>query len=125
MHITSKVIRLTFLGGAFGTLLRYALWVLIGDLVSVILVNLIGSALIGYLNGLAIVNKKYDTDSFGAFWKIGFAGGFTTMSGFVPLLVVNTLTIGPLSIAVALVITALGFGAYWLAFRVSSARAKS
>lgn len=90
-----------------------------------VLVNLIGSALLGYLNGLATANKKYDTDSFNAFWKTGFAGGFTTMSGLASLLVFYTSGIGPLAIVATLLITVLGLGAYWLAFKISSARAQA
>lgn len=120
MRITAKTIRLTFLGGAFGTLARFTLWAFTGDLYSVIFVNLIGALLIGYLNGRAIENKKYDTDEFNALWKVGFAGGFTTMSAYAALIVLFNLSIGPVALAGALLITALGLGAYWLSFTLSS-----
>jgi CrcB protein len=118
MQLTSKTIRLTFLGGAFGTLLRFALFVTLGDLVSVLIVNLIGSALLGWFNG----NKKYDTDEFSAFWKIGFAGGFTTMSGFAALMVLYTQDLGVLAIIATIVITAASLVAYWLAFKIAQAK---
>jgi fluoride ion exporter CrcB/FEX len=120
LRITAKTIRLTFLGGAFGTLARFTLWAFTGDLYSVIFVNLIGALLIGYLNGRAIENKKYDTDEFNALWKVGFAGGFTTMSAYAALIVLFNLSIGPVALAGALLITALGLGAYWLSFTLSS-----
>lgn len=121
MQISNTVIRLTFIGGALGTLVRFALFFSFGDLPSVIFVNLVGAALIGWLNG----NKKYDTDELNALWKIGFAGGFTTMSGFAALIVLYTQGIGVVAIAFALLITALGLGAYWFAFVISRSRTKS
>jgi CrcB protein len=121
MKPTAQTIRLTFLGGAFGTLVRFTFWAFIGDLPSVVFVNLVGAALIGWFNG----NKNNDTDSFNAFWKIGFAGGFTTMSSFASLIVLFINGIGVLAIIYALLITASGLGAYWLAFKISRDRARA
>jgi CrcB protein len=118
MQLTSKTIRLTFLGGAFGTLLRFALFVTLGDLPSVLIVNLIGSALIGWFNG----NKKLDTDDFNALWKTGFAGGFTTMSGFAALIVLYSQNLGALAIIAALLITGVSLAAYWFAYKIARAR---
>jgi CrcB protein len=118
MQLTSKTIRLTFLGGAFGTLLRFALFVTLGDLVSVLIVNLIGSALLGWFNG----NKNNDTDEFNAFWKTGFAGGFTTMSGFAALIVLYGQNLGALAIVSAILITAVSLAAYWFAFKIARAK---
>jgi fluoride ion exporter CrcB/FEX len=125
LQITAKIIRLTFLGGAFGTLARFTLWAFTGDLYSVIFANLIGAALIGYLNGRAVQNKKYDTDEFNALWKVGFAGGFTTMSAFAALIVIYNSAVGSLALAGALAVTALGIGAYWLTFTLSSRQSKA
>ena len=125
MQITAKTIRLTFLGGAFGTLARFTLWAFTGDLYSVLFVNLFGAVLIGYLNGRATQNKKYDTDEFNALWKVGFAGGFTTMSAFAALIVLFNSAIGPIAFAGALVISGLGIGAYWLSFTLSSRPSRS
>jgi fluoride ion exporter CrcB/FEX len=121
MTVSAKIIRLTFLGGALGTLVRFGIFIGFGDLPSVIFVNLVGAALIGWLNG----NKKYDTDELNALWKIGFAGGFTTMSGFAALIVLYTQGIGVVAIAFALLITVLGLGAYWFAFVISRSLTKS
>ena len=118
MQLTSKTIRLTFFGGAFGTLLRFALFVTLGDLISVLFVNLIGSALLGWFNG----QKKLDTDEFNALWKTGFAGGFTTMSGFAALVVLYGENLGALAIVSAILITGVSLAAYWLAFKISRAR---
>ncbi len=118
MQLTSKTIRLTFLGGAFGTLLRFALFVTLGDLPSVLLVNLIGSALIGWFNG----NKKLDTDDFNALWKTGFAGGFTTMSGFAALVILYSQNLGVIAIIATLLITGVSVAAYWFAYKIARAR---
>lgn len=115
MIVSAKIIRLTFLGGALGSLVRFGIFIGFGDLPSVIFVNLVGAALIGWLNS----NKKYDTDELNALWKIGFAGGFTTMSGFAALIVIYTQGIGPIAILLALLVTLLGLGAYWFAFVIS------
>jgi fluoride ion exporter CrcB/FEX len=115
MTVSAKIIRLTFLGGALGTLVRFGIFVGFGDLASVIFVNLLGATLIGWLNA----NKKYDTDELNALWKVGFAGGFTTMSGFAALIVLYTQGIGPIAILFALLVTVLGLGAYWFAFVIS------
>lgn len=121
MQISSLTIRLTFLGGALGTLIRFLFLIGLGDLPSVVLVNILGSALIGWLNG----NKKYDTDSRNAFWKIGFSGGFTTMSSFAALIVLYTQGLGWTAVALTLLFTGLGLGAYWLSFKISRGRSRA
>ena len=121
MKPSAQVIRLTFLGGALGTLIRFVLLLGFGDLPSVLFVNLVGAALIGWLNG----DKKYNTDSLNALWKVGFAGGFTTMSSFAALIVLYTQGIGWSAIALALLITGIGLGAYWFAFKFSRDRARA
>ncbi|AIC46980.1 fluoride efflux transporter FluC [Rhodoluna lacicola] len=118
MQINSTTIRLTFLGGALGTLIRFVLFFTFGDLPSIVFVNLAGAALIGWLNG----NKKYDTDTLNALWKVGFAGGFTTMSSFAALIVLYTQGIGWVAIVGTLLITGLGLGAYWFAFVISRSK---
>ena len=121
MQITSLTIRLTFLGGALGTLIRFLLFFTFGDLPSVVFVNLAGAALIGWLNG----NKKYDTDTLNALWKVGFAGGFTTMSSYASLVVLYTQGLGWAAIAGTLLVTALGLAGYWFSFSASRKRSRA
>ena len=121
MQITSLTIRLTFLGGALGTLARFLLLMGFGDLPSVVFVNILGAALIGWLNG----NKEYDTDAHNALWKIGFAGGFTTMSSFASLVVLYTQGLGWAAIAGTLLVTALGLAGYWFSFTASRKRSRA
>ncbi len=111
MQINSQVIRLTFLGGAFGTLLRFALYFLFGDLISTLLVNLFGAALIGWLNA----NPRFSHDAARAFWKTGFTGGFTTMSGVTSVLVLGASLTGPALFITELIFLATGIGVYLLA----------
>jgi fluoride ion exporter CrcB/FEX len=111
LKIDSQVIRLTFLGGAFGTLLRFGLFFLFGDLVSTLLVNLFGAALIGWLNA----NPKFSHDAARAFWKTGFTGGFTTMSGVTSVLVIGASLTGPMLFVVELIFLVTGIGVYLLA----------
>lgn len=123
MLINSQVIRLTFLGGAFGTLLRFSLFFLFGDLVSTLLVNLLGAALIGWLNA----NPKFSHNVARAFWKTGFTGGFTTMSGVTSVLVLGQSLSGPILFITEFVFLATGIGIYLLVTwfftkRVSSQR---
>lgn len=123
MLINSQVIRLTFLGGAFGTLLRFSLFFLFGDLVSTLVVNLLGAALIGWLNA----NPKFSHNVARAFWKTGFTGGFTTMSGVTSVLVLGQSLSGPILFITEFVFLATGIGIYLLVTwfftkRVSSQR---
>lgn len=121
MKVSAKIIRLTFLGGALGTLVRFGFLLIVGNVFSIIFVNLAGSALIGWLNG----NKKYDTDEQNALWKTGFAGGFTTMSSFASLIVLYTQGLGWIAIVLTLLITGLSLGAYWFSFKISRDRSRA
>jgi fluoride ion exporter CrcB/FEX len=75
-----------FLGGALGSLSRYAIWlgidqagapVLVFELLITSIVNIAGAGFLGFVHSSAF-NKGEKAK---AFWGSGFAGGFTTMSG--------------------------------------------
>jgi fluoride ion exporter CrcB/FEX len=66
-----------FLGGALGTLLRLGAILIGTQPTALFIVNLVGAAFIGWANG----DRRFDGNRASAFWKVGFAGGFTTMSG--------------------------------------------
>lgn len=111
MKPTRRVLLLTFLGGALGTALRYGLSLAVADTLLVLFaVNLLGAAALGWFNG----DDRFFTDERRAFWSVGFAGGFTTMSGVSMFLFFGFFSISAPLIWVALMF-ALGFGAYWLA----------
>ena len=78
MKLNLRTVGLVFAGGAIGTLLRWATGLNIPDeLASLAAVNIVGSAVIGWLNS----DPRFASDGKRAFWAVGFAGGFTTMSG--------------------------------------------
>lgn len=87
MTLTWKSLSLVFAGGTLGTLLRFGFDITLGSLLSVAAVNIIGSIVIGW------VNSDPRTSRVGRrqFWSVGFAGGFTTMSG-VALLTASGIT---------------------------------
>lgn len=78
MPLTGRVILLTFLGGALGTTGRFVIGTAIDDQMPMLfVVNLLGAFALGWFNS----SKRFDSESARAFWGVGFAGGFTTMSG--------------------------------------------
>ena len=77
MTISWKSLALVFAGGSLGTLLRFGLDITLGSLFAVAAVNIVGSAIIGAING----DQRFSKDSRRQFWAVGFSGGFTTMSG--------------------------------------------
>ncbi len=77
MPINFGAIWRVFLGGALGTLLRLVVMVFTTQLGLLVVVNVLGSAFLGWANG----DRRFDGNNASAFWKVGFSGGFTTMSG--------------------------------------------
>lgn len=76
MTISWKTIGLVFAGGALGTLLRFGTSFGLDEVISVAIVNIVGSAVIGWLNS----DPRFASEGKRAFWAVGFSGGFTTMS---------------------------------------------
>jgi fluoride exporter len=110
-----------FLGGALGSLSRYAIWlgaeqagtsVLFFDLVATSIVNIAGAGFLGFVHGRAFKG----TEKAKAFWGSGFAGGFTTMSGLALITVGSALGLSEIGylywLAVAIQIV-VGILAYW------------
>jgi fluoride ion exporter CrcB/FEX len=77
LTLTWKNIGLVFAGGAIGTLLRFGTSSNLDDLTALAIVNIVGSAIIGWLNS----DPRFASDGKRAFWAVGFTGGFTSMSG--------------------------------------------
>lgn len=128
--VTWKSLSLVFAGGTLGTLLRFSFDLMLGSLLSVAAVNIIGSIIIGWVNSdprTSRVGRKQ-------FWSVGFAGGFTTMSGVALLTAsgITTLTVGePVNFQVAsfivgiFVLSLLGYwGAYSLGQRLAGENAR-
>ena len=109
MKITGRVILFTYLGGAIGTLLRF--WVSVSvtqNLVSLMIVNLLGAAALGWFKG----DYRFASEDSKAFWSVGFAGGFTTMSG-VAIWFVDYATFGVGAPIIVVLMFALGIFCYW------------
>jgi CrcB protein len=81
-----KEIILVFIGGGFGSALRYIITRVLNSPVSGIpygtfLVNILGSLFIGIILGLAIKNQALNQNQT-ALLATGFCGGFTTFAAF-------------------------------------------
>ena len=98
MKASLQNLALVFLGGAIGTAARYAVSVTVPALGMLFFVNLLGAAFLGLVNS----HKVFESQNSKAFWGIGFAGGFTTMSGVALWLVSQTegAILAPVTIAV-------------------------
>lgn len=76
----------------------------LSGIIALTLVNALGAAALGWFNG----DRRFQTDARRAFWSIGFAGGFTTMSGlFVWLVFVAQFetTISLLALAISVILS--------------------
>jgi len=72
------------LGGAIGSILRYGSALLIGSKafpVATLLINIIGSFVIGMIIGLSLRNESF-SNNWKPFLATGVCGGFTTFSAF-------------------------------------------
>ena len=76
----TKLLLLTFVGGAFGSLLRYLISLSIPSLPAWLwVVNLLGAFVLGFVQ----VSKRFANAESQSLIATGFAGGFTTMSSLV------------------------------------------
>ena len=79
---------MVMLGGALGTLMRYALSLLIAPISrdlpwGTILINVTGSFLIGLFGTLTLAHGRYPvSENLRLFVMIGMCGGYTTFSSF-------------------------------------------
>jgi fluoride ion exporter CrcB/FEX len=113
---TPKLIALVFIGGALGTWSRWLFAESFTTLDMLILVNLLGSAFLGFVN----TQKSFDTDAHKAFWAVGFCGGFTTMSG---VALWNYSMFSGFSVAMVLLMMVCGVIAYQVPGNIKNALA--
>ena len=112
MRLSARIVVLTFVGGALGTLLRWSLsFAIDSSFWSIALVNLAGAFAIGFFNG----HRYFHTDARRAIYSIGFCGGFTTLSGLMAVV------ISPASGLMVGVEFILGIGLYLLGRRTGDA----
>jgi len=82
-----KHILLVFIGGGLGSVLRYVISLQLNKTgisnlpLGTMLVNVVGSLLIGIFLGLALKNNTLNSNQ-ALFLTAGFCGGFTTFSAF-------------------------------------------
>lgn len=80
-----KQVLLVFLGGGFGTVLRFVISKNLNPLFSIplgtLLVNFFGSLLIGFILGLGVKQEMISPNNT-LLLATGFCGGFTTFSAF-------------------------------------------
>ncbi|MDE2386792.1 MAG: CrcB family protein [Actinomycetales bacterium] len=71
-----RLVALTFVGGALGSAARFSLGLVWDPFWSLIVINLVGAAMLGWL----VNSKRFESADAKAFLGTGFAGGFTSMS---------------------------------------------
>ena len=113
--LSRSAITLTFLGGALGSLLRFAISETSTSLVALFIVNIVGALLVGFFAG----HSWFRAESRRNFWSTGFAGGFTTMSAVAILPLTETSAMTQLAITVASMV-AFGLFAYWLGQKIGA-----
>jgi CrcB protein len=126
--VSRKLLPLVFAGGALGTLLRYTIEILLGNLpqgqiIVTSIVNLLGAALLGFVS----VHKYFSGQAKQSFWGVGFLGGFTTMSGLAVITAGADLglsTAGPIYWLLVFLQLVIGVAAYRLGLIVSGRRTK-
>ena len=108
MTLSARVVLLTFVGGALGTIARWSIGLAIeSSFWAVALVNIAGAFAIGFFNG----HRSFHTDARRAFFSVGLCGGFTTLSALMA-----TADSGLAGVGVAAEF-ALGIGVYLLGRR--------
>jgi fluoride ion exporter CrcB/FEX len=126
--VSKKLLPLVFAGGAMGTLLRYTVEILLGNLpqgqiIVTSIVNLLGAALLGFVS----VHKYFSGQAKQSFWGVGFLGGFTTMSGLAVITAGADLglsTAGPIYWLLVFLQLVIGVAAYRLGLIVAGRRTK-
>jgi fluoride exporter len=114
--VSKKLLPLIFIGGAFGTSLRYAIEIPLGvmpqgQILVTSFVNLLGATLLGYV----AFHKYFSTSNRQALWGTGFLGGFTTMSGLAIITAGSELGLsafGPIYWLLVLLQLVIGVAAY-------------
>ena len=113
MKLSFKIIGIVFLGGALGSLARYGVGLAVDDPWPLLIVNSIGTLLLGFTNG----RKRSDANQ--AFWGAGVAGGFTTMSGLSLLVALTNLGVWAGTLAFVFASLSVGFAAYLIGLKLA------
>lgn len=108
-----KATALVFAGGALGTAARFWLELAFDQFWMLLIVNVLGTAILGFINGRSRPGWAE------SFLGTGFAGGFTTMSGVSVLLAFSAFSELGVAIAFLFAMLGAGFAAYLVGFRVA------
>ena len=126
--VSRQLLPLIFIGGAFGTSLRYLIEILVGampqgQIIVTSFVNLLGAALLGFVGA----HKFFASSNRQALWGVGILGGFTTMSGLAVITAGADLglsAVGPIYWLLVLVQLVTGVAAYRLGLVMAGAGKK-
>jgi CrcB protein len=103
---------LVFAGGAIGSLVRGFITAVGADLLSTLIVNVLGAAILGLIQHA----PHFEGATKQAFFATGFCGGFTTLSGIAVFAVLGQatlmVTIGYVALTVVASVAAYALWAY-------------
>jgi CrcB protein len=86
----NRITWLVFAGGAIGSLVRGFITAFGADLLSTLIVNVLGAAILGLIQHA----PQFEGQNKQAFFATGFCGGFTTLSGIALFTVLGKATLG-------------------------------
>ena len=108
----ARLVWLVFAGGAIGSLVRGFITAFGADLLSTLIVNVLGAAILGLIQHA----PHFVGASKQAFFATGFCGGFTTLSGIAVFAVLGQatliVTIGYVALTVVASVAAYALWAY-------------
>ena len=87
----------------------------LSGIIALTIVNSLGSACLGWFNG----DQRFATENRRAFWSVGFAGGFTTMSGIFVWLTLTAQFSAEVTIFALAISVILSYFAYVLSLKIA------
>ena len=116
MQTHLKATAFVFVGGALGSAARYAIGLSFEEMWMLFAVNILGTAILGFVNG------KKRAEWVSTLVGSGFAGGFTTMSGLSLVIALSSFAEVSLALAYLFGMLGAGVGAYLVGLRVAVIR---
>lgn len=113
MKTQLRATALVFLGGALGSVARYSIGLTFDQLWMLFTVNILGTAVLGFVNG------KHRPEWVASLFGAGFAGGFTTMSGLSIVVALSSFTELAGALAFVFAMLGAGFAAYLIGLRLA------
>lgn len=113
MQTHLKATAFVFVGGALGSAARYAIGLSFDEMWMLFAVNILGTAILGFVNG------KKRADWVSTLVGSGFAGGFTTMSGLSLVIALSSFAELASALAYLFAMLGAGFAAYLIGLRLA------